>query len=173
MNITLVVFKQTGERRDLELSKETALIGRNSDSDFHLPLAIISRRHCQLSQKNGTLKVRDLGSSNGTYVNGRRIQETELHAGDTLTVGPVTFTIVIDGEPKDVTPTPTARKSKKAADSAAPATTEQTVELGSDGDSVDLSKDDSGALDFMDSDDSGPTVSDPIAALEAMSKKKS
>src|ERR1051325_7787489 len=91
MKVKLVMFKQDGQRRDFELKRDTATLGRNTDCDFQIPLAIISRRHSQLFVKGNQLFVRDLGSSNGTFVNNKRIQESELHAGDTLVIGPVIF----------------------------------------------------------------------------------
>jgi len=48
------------------------------------------------------LKVRDLGSRNGTYLNGKRIDEAEVKAGDSIKVGPLTFVLQIDGQPKDI-----------------------------------------------------------------------
>jgi pSer/pThr/pTyr-binding forkhead associated (FHA) protein len=63
----------------------------------------VSRRHCQLNRDQGVLKVRDLGSRNGTYVNGRRIeQEAVVQAGDQVKVGPVTFVLRIDGQPEHI-----------------------------------------------------------------------
>src|ERR1035437_7263748 len=98
MKVKLVMFKQDGQRRDFELKKESATLGRNTDCDFQIPLAMVSRRHSKLLLKGGKLFVRDLGSSNGTFVNNKRVHETELNAGDTVVLGPVIFTIVIDDE---------------------------------------------------------------------------
>jgi pSer/pThr/pTyr-binding forkhead associated (FHA) protein len=48
------------------------------------------------------LKVKDLASSNGTYVNNRRVNEVALKPGDRLVVGPIVFTVQINGEPADI-----------------------------------------------------------------------
>jgi pSer/pThr/pTyr-binding forkhead associated (FHA) protein len=55
--------------------------------------ALVSRLHCQLSAAAGTLQVRDLGSTNGTFVNGKRITSCELQEGDRLGVGRVELKI--------------------------------------------------------------------------------
>jgi pSer/pThr/pTyr-binding forkhead associated (FHA) protein len=53
----------------------------------------VSRLHCQLSAWNDAIEVKDLGSTNGTFVNGERITSTTLHPGDVLKVGRVDLTI--------------------------------------------------------------------------------
>src|SRR5277367_144275 len=91
MNVRLVLFKEDGQRRDLEVKRESVVFGRSGDCDFQIPLAVIPRRHCKLSQKGGKLFVKDLGSSNGTFLNNKRILQAEVKAGDRLTIGPVIF----------------------------------------------------------------------------------
>ncbi len=70
------------------LIKQQNIIGRAEDADISLNSATVSRRHAQISinDKNGII-IRDLNSSNGTYVNGNRIKETELHEGDIFSIG--------------------------------------------------------------------------------------
>jgi len=104
MDVKLVMFKANGQRREFPIPAKGAVIGRNTECDLQIPLGTISRKHTQVSIEEDHVKVRDLGSSNGTFVNDNRIQETILHAGDTLTVGPVIFTVVIDGQPETVKP---------------------------------------------------------------------
>jgi pSer/pThr/pTyr-binding forkhead associated (FHA) protein len=104
MEITLVMFTEKGERRDFPIARSRAIIGRNTECDIQIPLDMVSRRHCELSVKKDHVTVRDLGSSNGTYVNNKRIQEASIDAGDTLVVGPVVFTVLINGAPKNVKP---------------------------------------------------------------------
>ena len=65
-------------------------IGRSTGADFILDAALVSRVHCQLlALPDGGLELRDLESTNGTYVNGTRIQRTKLASGDRLQVGRV------------------------------------------------------------------------------------
>lgn len=103
MNIVLVMFKD-GERREFPLSQSTTMLGRRQDCDLRIPTRDVSRRHCELVVRKNSLMVRDLGSSNGTFVNGKRIAEHELEPGDRLRVGPVTFVVQINGKPVDIKP---------------------------------------------------------------------
>ncbi len=64
-------------------------IGRSTGAEFMVDAALVSRLHCQLSATGGTLLVRDLGSTNGTFVNGKRVTSSELQDGDRLGVGRV------------------------------------------------------------------------------------
>jgi len=64
----------------------------------------VSRRHCQLSQNNEALKIRDLDSRSGTFINGKRISEATVQAGDYITIGPLTFLLQIGGEPEKIIP---------------------------------------------------------------------
>ncbi|MGH7180043.1 MAG: FHA domain-containing protein [Tepidisphaeraceae bacterium] len=101
MQVVLVMFKGDGERRSFSIVKDLTVIGRREDCDFRIQLGEISRKHCKLLRDNGSLRVEDLGSSNGTFHNGARVQEAELQAGDTLQVGSVAFVVQIDGSPPD------------------------------------------------------------------------
>jgi len=64
----------------------------------------VSRRHCELSLNKETLEIRDLDSRFGTFLNGRRIKEAAVKAGDYIRIGPLTFLLQIDGEPKKIIP---------------------------------------------------------------------
>ena len=65
-------------------------IGRATGADFIVDAALISRVHCRLTAlAGGELEVCDLESTNGTYVNGERIETARLASGDRLQVGRV------------------------------------------------------------------------------------
>jgi len=81
--------------------RDMTIIGRREDCDLRIPLGDISRKHCRLIKDGDDIRVEDLGSSNGTYRNGTRVQQSELTAGDTLQVGPVVFVLQVDGVPAD------------------------------------------------------------------------
>ena len=69
-------------------------IGRTARADFILDAALVSRLHCRLTaDASDQLVVEDLGSTNGTSVNGTRVDRAVLRTGDTLTVGRVEFTV--------------------------------------------------------------------------------
>jgi pSer/pThr/pTyr-binding forkhead associated (FHA) protein len=101
MQVVLVMFRGEGERRSFSIARDVTVIGRREDCDFRIPLGEISRKHCRLTKENGALRVEDLGSSNGTYHNGTRVQAAELAPGDTLQVGSVAFVVQIDGTPAE------------------------------------------------------------------------
>lgn len=62
-------------------------IGRSAGAEFIVDAALVSRLHCRLTATAASLQVKDLGSTNGTFVNGTRIQAAELNHGDRLSVG--------------------------------------------------------------------------------------
>jgi pSer/pThr/pTyr-binding forkhead associated (FHA) protein len=64
-------------------------IGRSTGAEFIVDAALVSRLHCQISAMGDTLHVKDLGSTNGTFVNGKRVAAAELQNGDRLGVGRV------------------------------------------------------------------------------------
>ena len=69
-------------------------IGRTARADFIVDAALISRLHCRLTaDKSDQLVVEDLGSTNGTLVNGKKVDRVVLRAGDMLTVGRVEFRV--------------------------------------------------------------------------------
>ncbi len=102
MNINLVMFQESGERRDFPLSRPVTTVGRKEDCDIRIPLAEISRHHAKFTLDDAILKILDLGSANGTFVNNKRVKESRLSAGDHVVVGPVVFTVQLDGKPNDV-----------------------------------------------------------------------
>jgi pSer/pThr/pTyr-binding forkhead associated (FHA) protein len=73
------------------------IIGREEDCHLRIQSEFLSRHHCVLLLDEYTLRIRDLGSKNGTFVNGRRIGSEELILcnGDTVSVGDLDFHVVI------------------------------------------------------------------------------
>jgi pSer/pThr/pTyr-binding forkhead associated (FHA) protein len=72
----------------------TKIIGRDPGCDIIVTGTHVSRRHAELSIRSGQLWVKDLGSSNGSFVNGRRSEETALKNGDEVKFDAMTFRIV-------------------------------------------------------------------------------
>jgi pSer/pThr/pTyr-binding forkhead associated (FHA) protein len=69
-------------------------VGRAIRADFVVDAALVSRVHCRLTaRKDGGLEVQDLESTNGTFVNGKKIDRAELKSGDELGIGRVTLTV--------------------------------------------------------------------------------
>ncbi|MBL8766875.1 MAG: FHA domain-containing protein, partial [Planctomycetes bacterium] len=71
----------------------SATIGRASDNDIVLDQEGVSRRHLELSVDAGKLSAKDLFSTNGVYVNGKRVNECVLRPGDTMLVGRTLFRV--------------------------------------------------------------------------------
>jgi len=139
MDANLVLFKKDGSQKAFSLPSDLTVIGRRHDCDLCIPLMVVSRRHCQLSQNNETVKIRDLDSKTGTFINGKRISDATVQAGDYITIGPLTFLLQIDGEPKEikppqpVKPKPTTKKEPKPK-SPAEVPSDSFPELEVDGD---------------------------------------
>jgi hypothetical protein len=101
MQVVLVMFRSDGERRSFSVVRNMTVIGRREDCDLRIPVGDVSRKHCRLVRTDDGIRIEDLGSSNGTHVNGQRIQESDLNAGDVVSIGPVKFIVQIDGVPTD------------------------------------------------------------------------
>jgi pSer/pThr/pTyr-binding forkhead associated (FHA) protein len=101
MQAVLVMFRSDGERRSFSVARDITVIGRREDCDLRIPLGDISRKHCRLIRDGETLRIEDLGSSNGTFHNGQRVQEATLTAGDSVQIGPVVFVLQVEGVPAD------------------------------------------------------------------------
>ena len=69
------------------------IVGRVQEADICIPLGHMSRQHASLVVDGDTLKLKDLGSSNGTFVNGHKITEVELHPGDIISFDEEEFVV--------------------------------------------------------------------------------
>jgi len=67
----------------------TRLVGRDAGAWLHLENTSVSRRHALISRRGGACRVRDLGSTNGTFVNGEPVLVADLRSGDELRLGEV------------------------------------------------------------------------------------
>lgn len=170
-NVLLVMFKSDGTRRDFPLTKPVTVIGRKVNCDLRIPLTSVSRQHCEIRREGNKIAVKDLGSSNGTYLNSVRIQDSHLSAGDELVVGPVVFTVVVDGHPADIKPVRTIVNSDESVLQSAGQNAAGQTETGSSVGAILDDSDDLEMPELLDEDDSSPTVDldDPVAALEALS----
>ena len=79
--------------RQLELSPGTYLFGRNADTDFPIDDPTVSGAHCEIEAADEALHVRDLGSTNGTFIDGQRIDEGTVLPGQTLRLGDVELNV--------------------------------------------------------------------------------
>lgn len=129
MQATIVVFKPDGSRVDIPLKSGEYVVGRGPKAKLRVPLPNVSRVHCELTVQDDELRVKDLGSANGTFRNNLRLtpgDEVPLTAGDILAVGSCMMTVQIDGQPGEVIKPDlpealqAARRSSRAAHSVAP-----------------------------------------------------
>ena len=79
----------------IELVKDLTLVGRREDCDLNLDHKSVSKMHCVLVKSDGLLLVRDLGSTNGTRVNGQRVRRAALLPNDQLGIAAVKFRIAL------------------------------------------------------------------------------
>lgn len=135
MQVVLAMFRADGDRRSFSLHKDQTVIGRREDCDLRIPLGEISRKHCRFILDDGTLKVEDLGSSNGTYHNGQRVQEATIQPGDTVQVGSIAFVIQIDGTPGDDDLHPVMAQKGSSEETGTPVP-EDSEDSGANGEAV-------------------------------------
>lgn len=92
MNAKLIIVGGKANRSEIALRLPT-VIGRSREADLTMAHPMVSRRHCELFQEGGLLKIRDLGSLNGTFVGEEQVREAELYPSTEFTVGPLTFRV--------------------------------------------------------------------------------
>ena len=92
-NIRLV----SGDGRTYPLQMGSTVIGRGDQANLRLPDVGISRRHARLDFDGAQVVLTDLGSTNGTMVNGQRVSAVALNPGDMIQLGTTTLTFRVDG----------------------------------------------------------------------------
>lgn len=83
----------------VELAKDLILIGRNDDADLRIDHKSISKLHCVLVRSDGLVLARDLGSTNGTRVNGQRIRRAAILPNDIVSFANFRYRLKIGDEP--------------------------------------------------------------------------
>ena len=142
MDANLVLLAKDGNKKVFPLPSSVTVIGRRKNCDLRIALESVSRRHCQFNIVDKTLKLRDLGSRNGTFLNGKRIEEQVLKPGDSIKIGPIVFAMQINGQPENFMTPPEDAPAK-----ASPPEGTDVVKNPVDADSgLDLDLDSSGSL---------------------------
>ncbi len=142
MNVNLVIFGKNSSRKIFALPSSVTVIGRQRGCDLRIPLMSVSKKHCQLNIDNGNLKLRDLGSRNGTYLDGKRIEEAVVQAGNSVRIGPLTFVIQIDGKPETITPPKKSPQNQPKQDTPKKGITDEQFSSFAEMDEFDLSTED-------------------------------
>lgn len=98
MKLSLVVLTPgKWEKKVLSVSVFPFIVGRDPECHLRPASPTISKKHCALLDLDGKVVVRDFKSTNGTFLNGQRVEgEAELHHGDTLKAGPLEFRAVVE-----------------------------------------------------------------------------
>ncbi len=120
MEVTLVLIRESGPSNAVRLRRARLVIGRKPECEIRIPVPQVSREHAEVTLDDGTLAIKDLGSSNGTYVDGQRVQQSPLVAGSVITIGPATFVVQVDGQPANIDVPAALKKGAIDAAVAAP-----------------------------------------------------
>ncbi len=107
------VLLQGGEVVPFPVTKEIMLLGRHPDCDIQLESNMLSRKHARLSKEDGAFYIEDLGSGNGTFVNGKRIeQRIPIANNDRVKLGPLLLRFEGD---ESTSSAPAGAEAQKAA----------------------------------------------------------
>jgi pSer/pThr/pTyr-binding forkhead associated (FHA) protein len=112
----LVVLSEGLTGRSYELTVDKTTIGRVEDNAFQIAEQSISSHHCEVLLKGGEVVVKDLNSTNGTYINGEKVAEKTLKPGQILRLGQVEIRLEGDGTPTPAGDAAAAAKDKKKMD---------------------------------------------------------
>jgi hypothetical protein len=108
----LVLLSEGFAGRTYELKTETTTVGRVSDNTFEIPEASVSSHHAEIILRGNDVVIRDLNSTNGTFINGERVTtEAVLKPGQTLRFG--TVELKIDTGDGPIKPGPGAKAPPK------------------------------------------------------------
>jgi predicted component of type VI protein secretion system len=133
MDFELVVVQGRSAKTTIKLVDGVTTVGRHDECQLRIKSSQVSRKHCELFEKKGLLLVKDLNSSNGTLVNGKRIQgQRVLEPGDELTIGPILLRVEKAGAAAGSAPPPPGAKAADTAVTAAMAAAAAADEGGSD-----------------------------------------
>jgi pSer/pThr/pTyr-binding forkhead associated (FHA) protein len=96
MEVRLLVVQGKPLGKEIPVKDSPFLVGRSDECHLRPNSELVSRNHCQFTIDGNTLRLRDMGSSNGTIVNGERISdETVINDGDLVQIGPLGFQVIV------------------------------------------------------------------------------
>ena len=113
----------TGRTHELKVDKTT--IGRVEDNTFQIAEPSVSSHHCEILLRGSDVVVRDLNSTNGTFINGEKVTETVLKPGQVLRLGQIEMRLETDATASS--PAPSSAPSSPAPSTSAKKPLDQTV----------------------------------------------
>jgi pSer/pThr/pTyr-binding forkhead associated (FHA) protein len=90
----------------IDVVKDLTVVGRKEDCDLRLEHKSVSKMHCVIVKTDGLLLLRDLGSTNGTRVNGQRVRRAALLPNDQLNIANYKFRVYLGPDLPDPPPGP-------------------------------------------------------------------
>jgi pSer/pThr/pTyr-binding forkhead associated (FHA) protein len=108
MKLSLIVSVPSGSNvKSIQITRSPFLIGRDPNCQLRPSSALVSNRRCALEIQEDRALITDLGSTNGTFLNNKRLAEpAELHDNDVVHIGPLAFTVRIEASVAVDYPTP-------------------------------------------------------------------
>lgn len=106
------------------------VMGRAADAEVILVEGMVSRHHAVLRLRNGELTIEDLGSMNGTFVNGERVRSRRLEEGDRVLVGTTIMKVIFSGAPLGTKPPPPPKSAIGDAETSRDLMSGQLQEVG-------------------------------------------
>jgi pSer/pThr/pTyr-binding forkhead associated (FHA) protein len=101
MEVKLLVVHGRPQHKSLVFPRGSYVFGRGAECHIRPNSEWVSRQHCQLVVASDTASIRDLGSRNGTLINGQRVVgERGLTDGDQIQIGPLVFEVRLEHQPK-------------------------------------------------------------------------
>lgn len=117
----LVVLTQSMAGRSYDLATERTTVGRVEDNAFQIEEPSVSSRHCEILLRGSDIVIKDLNSTNGTFINGEKISEGVLKPGQTLRLGNVELKLDTPGAPAVPASTPPATPAPPTTPGGPPA----------------------------------------------------
>lgn len=171
MDFELHVVRGRSATQALKLADGINSVGRHDDCNVRIKSSEVSRKHCELFEKSGRLILKDLGSANGTFVNGKKVEgQLVLEPGDELSLGGVKLRVAKIGEaPSSGTPKATKAPSDTAISQAVSPSdsTDDEFEIDFEEDAVSAIGDDAIPFDIAEEPEARPAP----AKAEAPSAK--
>src|SRR6266496_6756048 len=122
--LVLLSAGMTGRTHDLKVDKTT--IGRVEDNMFQIAEPSVSSHHCEIVLRGADVVVKDLNSTNGSFINGEKVTESVLKPGQILRLGQIEMRLETDSTPSSTPPSSTPSTPPSSTPSTPPSSTPST-----------------------------------------------